>query len=103
MTLHEALEKKKQSLECCQLYNYCTNHILLNLHPQLLSDSDSNGTHFWITLVLSQPTPSQSGVYQCSATDGNSASYCGVDRLPCITTVTLSNEARVEIISKCDI
>ena len=60
----------------------------------------TNSTHIWSVLTLPHPTPRDSGLYQCTATDGNDERYCRSNQLPCVTTVTLSNEARVQIIGE---
>lgn len=59
----------------------------------------SNDSLLLSHLIISTLQTKQSGLYRCVAIDGDKDSYCRTSKLPCVPTMTLSNEARVQIIS----
>ena len=54
-------------------------------------------------LVINSAGSNHSGIYQCRAKDGNSASICSspsVPSIPCVPTTTISRPARILVVGK---
>ena len=71
----------------------------IQVSPDAQVELFSNDSLIISHLIISTSQAEQSGLYRCLAIDGHKDPYCRSGDLPCIPTGTLSNEARVQIIS----